>query len=149
MVDIFISPQPDDIAYSCFGAVKKSQNPKIVISVFSKSKYAFGRTDNDIFEISQMRRREDCSFAEYVDARYFSFDLDDSSVSFDNSDFVKDKLKRTIIELLQEAILHNKPCSLYAPIGITWHRDHIITRDAVIKKTQLFQSCSYMKNIHM
>ena len=80
--DIFISPHPDDIAYSCFGAFHMSKNP-CLLTVFGRSKYSANHCVNPLDEniVSGIRKKEDILFADYNNASYYSFNFPDTSLT--------------------------------------------------------------------
>lgn len=129
MVDLFISPHPDDIAYSCYGRWHDSLYQKKLLTVFSSSCYAYDSVCvGQCKKISAERQQEDLKFAQMGEAMLTHLDFEDSSmrknIYIDSSD---------IYHLLCEEILKTGPCNIYAPLSITWHHDHIIVRHSVFR----------------
>lgn len=126
--DIFISPHPDDIAYSCFGAFHMSKNP-CLLTVFGRSKYSvshcFYPLDENI--VTGIRKKEDILFADYNNASYFSFDFPDSSLTLSGIKEIsicKNPFLSQIKKELYDFFLKRNIYNLYIPIGNGWHYDH-------------------------
>ncbi len=125
--DIFISPHPDDIVYSCFGAFHESEKPYL-LTVFSRSKYM---SDNNLFwdeeKVTKIRVKEDRLFANMYKAGYSCLDFPDSSLTLNN---IKEVtlyrnpnlllIKKRLIDFLSRRNDYN----LFIPIGNGWHNDH-------------------------
>lgn len=126
--DIFISPHPDDIAYSCFGAFHMSKNP-CLLTVFGRSKYSANHCVNPLDEniVSGIRKKEDILFADYNNASYYSLNFPDTSLTLStvkensicNNSFLS-QIKKRIIRFFKKKNIYN----LYIPIGNGWHYDH-------------------------
>lgn len=126
--DIFISPHPDDIAYSCFGAFHLSESPHL-LTVFGRSKYSADIISGTIDEekVTEIRKNEDRLFAEANNASYFCFDFPDSSLTLDGVKEVTtfqnpylEQIKNEITNYLAKMGM----CNIYIPIGNGWHNDH-------------------------
>lgn len=97
--ELFVSPHPDDICYSCFSTVSKGKEEKddgkhsilsrdndpgrAIVTVFSKSRCANGelgeKLKRNVEDISRVRKDEDEQFAETVGCKLISLGLPDSS----------------------------------------------------------------------
>lgn len=140
---IFISPHPDDIAYSCYASLVSPLadcTRTLIVTVFGSSIRARGslgsRGSKD--EISAARLQEDREFTSITKCNLLSLKFHDSSlrykewVAFDALDpradpvfaRVKRALRRIIKTLLGGA-------SIFIPLGIGSHIDHCIVREAV------------------
>lgn len=139
---VFISPHPDDIAYSCFASlVNPPADPKstLIITVFNLSLTAldgFGES-RSAEEITQVRRKEDLLFASTIGCNLQFLEFPDTSIRFAKQYPVerisrKDKTFSNVKKSLSDIIvplLGKVP--IYVPLGIGGHPDHCIVRDAV------------------
>lgn len=138
MTDIFFSPHPDDIAYSCFGAIHTSHNKKIIVTVYSVSCYSFNSTLNDVTETTALRKKEDLYFANSENADLMFLDYADSSLTIHNPEKYNNSELDHDIHLV---ITNNSPSNIFLPIAIGWHIDHINLRNIIlsfIKKNKQF-----------
>ena len=89
---IFLSPHPDDIAYSCYGPLVNPPVPRLdsslILTVFSVSRHATGELGRRgcQHEVTRVRKAEDETFASSVGCRLLSLDFPDSSVRNETND---------------------------------------------------------------
>ena len=132
MTDFFLSPHPDDIAYSCFGPICLSQHKKVIVTVYSVSCYAYNSTKNNIYETTELRRNEEKQFAYRRNAEVIFLNYADSSITMHKSIEETNKMNNRIKQDIQNLIKDYYPCNVYAPIAIGWHVDHINLRDIAV-----------------
>lgn len=144
MNDIFFSPHPDDIAYSCFGAIHASRNKKIIVTVYPVSRYSFDSAQNDVTETTTLRKKEDRLFAKSENADILFLDYADSSITmlapkkYSNLGLGHD---------IHFVLSNNSPSNIYLPIAIGWHTDHINLRDiilSIVKKNKQLVNRVYL-----
>ncbi|UZJ55634.1 hypothetical protein CBS101457_004954 [Exobasidium rhododendri] len=156
--ELFISPHPDDICYSCFGtAVQKEGNPnnthngRMIVTVFSQSRCCNGhlaeKLNRNVSVITDVRKEEDESFAKSVNCRLLQLGLSDSSArdEFSRKEDLAIKSKAEMAEAtkmhpsyarvqqaLNDIIRWAIKCkaAIYLPLGIGCHIDHMMTRVA-------------------
>jgi len=138
---IFLSPHADDICFSSFFAIAGLAGRETkIITVFSESCWTFRAAPNQDMrtEVTAARHKEDIAFAEYVDAALLTLDLPDSSLRYPlgsggeyktNVDSILPVVRNRIAELVQQ---HKGTLSVFAPIGISRHIDHLLVRDAAL-----------------
>lgn len=129
MTDIFLSPHPDDVAYSCFGPICFSQHRKIIVTIYSVSCYAYNSTKNNIYKTTELRKNEDEQFAQKRNAEVIFLNYADSSVTMHETIEKTNKMSNQIEQDIKNLIKKHYPCNVYAPIAIGWHVDHINLRD--------------------
>jgi LmbE family N-acetylglucosaminyl deacetylase len=146
MIDIFVSPHADDIAYSCFGSIHFSKNEKIIVTVFSLSRYAYNSSKNEIEETTNLRKMEDKRFADAENSRLIFLDFSDTSIYMPKST-QDDNIIQQIEDCFLKIIVKFEPCNIFIPIAIGWHLDHHRTRNAIlsfIKKHPQFINNIYL-----
>ena len=142
---IFLSPHPDDIAYSCYGSLVNPPAPRqdavFILTVFSTSVRANGQLGQRKCqeEITRVRQLEDATFAKSEGIRLLTLGFPDSSVRRETNmgpeisleDATKHPkfkaVKEAIAQVIGPAIGH---ASLYVPLGIGSHIDHRMVREA-------------------
>lgn len=139
MTDFFISPHPDDIAYSCFGPICFSQHKKVIVTVYSVSCYAYNSTKNNIYETTELRKNEEKLFAQRRNADVIFLNYADSSVTMQKTSIMNNQIEQDINNLIKK----HYPCNVYAPIAIGWHVDHINLRDISV---HLFKTNPHLVN---
>lgn len=94
--ELYVSPHPDDICYSCFSTVTRDQsvknqqhtieradNGRVIVTVFSKSRCANGelgeQLKRNVEDITRVRKVEDENFAKTVGCNLKQLGLPDSS----------------------------------------------------------------------
>lgn len=140
---IFISPHPDDIAYSCFASLidpLADLSQTLIVTVFGSSIRAHGAlgSRSSAREISAVRLREDATFTMATECHLQSLTFQDSSlrykewVPFESLTSRNDPIFLEIKEALRcliEPLLGR--ATVFIPLGIGSHIDHCIVRDAV------------------
>ena len=139
MTDFFISPHPDDIAYSCFGPICFSQHKKVIVTVYSVSCYAYNSTKNNIYETTELRKNEEKLFAQRRNADVIFLNYADSSVTMQKTSIMNNQIEQDINNLIKK----HYPCNVYAPIAIGWHVDPINLRDISV---HLFKTNPHLVN---
>lgn len=132
---LFISPHPDDIAYSCILPSLRSDWDKTIMTIFGRSRYAFGDSKSDIDNTSIIRKQEDERFAQYVDANLIYCTFDDSSITYSNqSNYTSHPNRNEIYTRIENEIINNQYKYVFFPIGVGWHFDHQVIRDIIVKE---------------
>lgn len=142
---IFVSPHPDDIAYSCYSSVTNPPSPilnvSLILTVFSVSQSAAGLKGHKSPEaITRIRKAEDERFALSEGCRLVSLDFGDSKVRNERNEglavSLDDSSRHTIFKDVKSAIAKiikpsiGKAC-IYIPLGIRGDIDHRLVRDFV------------------
>ena len=142
---IFLSPHPDDIAYSCYGSLVNPPAPRLdaifMLTVFSTSVRANGQLGQrkSQEEISQIRQQEDETFARSEGCQIVTLGVPDSSARHETNSgpeiSLNDSTKHPIFETVKAAISQVigpavGHASIYVPLGIGSHVDHRMVRDA-------------------
>lgn len=138
----FVSPHPDDIAFSCYASLRNpltAHQKFLVITVFDQSLFSFNKELSGVEGISQIRKDEDQAFCRANNCDYMSLNLPDSSVRYKEvnaeykigpaEDPIFETAKKSMQHILKTAILTSTP--IYVPLGNSLHLDHLIVRDAV------------------
>lgn len=140
---LFISPHPDDIAYSCFASLVNPPGDlksTLIVTVFNRSLTAlngFGERGS-VEGITQVRRKEELLFASTVGCQVQFLEFPDISVRFTSAyssigyisrtDAIYFKVKKSLSKII---IPFLGKIPIYIPLGIGEHPDHCIVRDAV------------------
>ena len=140
---LFISPHPDDIAYSCFASLVNPPGDlksTLIVTVFNRSLTAlngFGERGS-VEGITQVRRKEELLFASTVGCQVQFLEFPDTSVRFTSAysssgyisrtDAIYFKVKKSLSKII---IPFLGKIPIYIPLGIGEHPDHCIVRDAV------------------
>lgn len=139
---VFISPHPDDVAFSCFGSlINPPADPKeaLVVTVFDESRFSFHH-GLSAREVTAIRRREDITFIARLGTGHKSLGLADSSLrhaayqaEYNNflsprDDPIFSTVKKTLESVLQPYL---GTCPIFIPLGIGSHLDHCIVREVV------------------
>lgn len=138
----FVSPHPDDIAFSCYAALRNPltrHSKSVVVTVFDNSRFSFDDSLKDAQRITQIRKEEDKLFTEANNCDLVSLDLPDSSLRYQqekaeyavdpDDDGICHVVERKLRHVLGEAMQYSIP--IYVPLGNSQHVDHIIVRNAV------------------
>lgn len=155
--ELFVSPHPDDICYSCFSTVSQGDTGKIdgervIVTVFSKSRCANGelgeQLKRSIPDVSRVRKVEDEQFADMVGCKLYSLDQPDSSARDEYSRWTHladqdlEEQHRVVkshvqfpetVKVLTPILRWAVKCkaAVYMPLGVGCHVDHLLTRVAV------------------
>jgi LmbE family N-acetylglucosaminyl deacetylase len=141
--DLFISPHPDDICYSAFLAItqRDASSPAVIVTLFSQSCWTFLSTlqRQDAMQVTHMRRDEELAFAGFVNANVDFLDLPDTSLrcaTFGDEyrlapteDFIYETARAKLSDVLRR---RESIATIYAPLGISGHVDHLIARDIML-----------------
>lgn len=145
---IFLSPHPDDIAYSCYGSIRNPPVPNLngalIITVFNigKTAPALQGHQKSQAEISKIRQAENEAFACSEGCRIIFLDHPDSAVRGEPNEGpqisrrnstnhpIFHSVKETILNSIQAALGH---ASIFVPLGIRDHIDHRIVRDVAVQ----------------
>lgn len=141
---IFISPHPDDIAYSCFGTIfntKCTFSTDLLVTVLTRSvfpKYDIKEKPDTqkIDTFSKVRIDEDKNFCDWLKCHYEALCFPDSSIR-EKSD---DRMNIKIYTKLKEIIKENIDSNVYIPLACTNHEDHLLVRNIVV---QIFNNCRF------
>lgn len=157
LTELFVSPHPDDICYSCYGKVHNGENKpssstsRMIVTIFSKSRCCNGHLGEELKQnldnISQIRTNEDEAFAMSVGCQLIQLGLSDSSArdefsrkeelaiqsKSEQAKAVKShptyqKVEKALNDLLRWAV--KCKATIYMPVGIGCHIDHLMTRVA-------------------
>jgi len=149
-MNIFLSPHPDDVIWSCGDLIislLSNKKPVKIITLFD------GEEEMGFFNKEQWRNvanpeiriKENKQAMEYLSLKNISFHLNDASLRKDSKgQFIystideifkknhseNEKILQFIIRKLKE--FHRENYIYYAPLGIGNHIDHIITRRAIL-----------------
>lgn len=131
---IFISPHLDDAIFSCAGLIQKlikESTPVEIITVFAQSDLS----QNDLY---LNRQEEDKKAARTLGASIQHLNFLDGPFRIDNPKMLFQSLdneKQTIesvTEKVKEIFYNNSKAIYYAPLGVGWHKDHLITFGAAV-----------------
>lgn len=135
MRSLFISPHPDDIAYSCFIPIFRNKGYKHILTIFGESKYAYGTSDNDIDTITDVRMQEEYAFARFINAEISYCRFSDSSITYRPNSSMdglypnKQDIRNCILDVFQSLDYTD----VYFPIAQCWHYDHILIHNIVLE----------------
>jgi LmbE family N-acetylglucosaminyl deacetylase len=159
LTELYMSPHPDDICYSCYGKVHKGErsprgnasSSRLIVTVFSQSRCCNGHLAEElkqnVDDITKIRKDEDEAFASSVGCRLIQLGLSDSSArdefsrreelaiesKADQAKAVKmhptyAKVQSALTDILRWAV--KCKATIYMPLGIGCHIDHLMTRVA-------------------
>lgn len=134
---LLISPHPDDIAYSCLLPALDKKNTATVLTVFSRSKYAYESSiAYDVDVVTAIRKAEDMEFCRIINAQMHSLDYPDSSITFSSEKMFLDlyPYHKELAEVIRSYIIDNHFIRVYFPMALGWHYDHKIIRDVILKE---------------
>lgn len=139
---LLIAPHPDDIAYSCILPTLDKDNECSVMTVFSRSRFAYGSSisyNEDI--ISAVRKSEELEFCRFINAKLHVLDYLDSSLTFSHDINYNDlyPYQNELADVINTCIYDNRFDQVYFPVALGWHYDHKIIRDVIMKK--VIQNC--------
>ncbi|SDR57036.1 GlcNAc-PI de-N-acetylase [Rhizobiales bacterium GAS191] len=148
---LYLSPHCDDIAYSLAGRILAGEEatgqeiigPGIVVTIFTQSDFApyashgLARLDTDA--ITQLRRTEETAFCHALNLESVPLPLAEAPLRGERTIddvFVTDTTARldpiisSVVSLLETLAEQRRPGRVYAPLGISGHIDHLVTRFA-------------------
>ncbi|GCD32758.1 2'-N-acetylparomamine deacetylase [Streptomyces chrestomyceticus JCM 4735] len=139
---LWISPHPDDVAYSCGGvlAACAGSAPGLLLTVFTRSAWALPKRLRAAGPkvISARRAQEERRYCRARGlARYVPLGFDDASLrGYDDdteltADPAADPLRDRIAEAVAEAVAELRPTLVLAPAAVGGHVDHRLVHEAV------------------
>ena len=145
MNQYFLSPHADDISLSVGGILLKGivKGPRNLVSVFTKGlylKYFDHKKRYLVEEATAIRESEDVLYCDQISATYNSINLKDATLrKYDDFDSIFtqksstcDPYYQSVEGALQKFILQlDEPFTLWCPLGIGNHIDHILLRDVI------------------
>lgn len=132
---LLIAPHPDDIAYSCLLPTLVIENHCTVMTIFGRSRYVFGTSDNkDIDKVSAIRKHEDLRFCKFIKAEQRYFNFPDSSITFSNDKSYEElyPIRNELTDLIKSEIGEGHYHCIYFPMALGWHYDHSIIRELIV-----------------
>ncbi len=138
---LFISPHPDDVAFSCFGAIRTTEAASevaVLITVFSESDWTAqtGFAPQLRHNIAALRRKEDAAFAARFRCRQIDLCLPDSSVrGYTEQERYTgqprfDPIAETLAEKLRDVVVEIGAIDrVFLPLGLGNHVDHLLVRN--------------------
>ena len=144
-VTIFFSPHSDDIALSIGGSIglNKFHLPYTLVTIFGLTTFLGVHGIKNREEATIMRKAEDESFAQAINAKLFYFEFPDVLLRNDNN--VEDVSTKSMITKDQILQIRNNcsikikkvnPELILIPAGIGNHFDHILLKDIIIDITK-------------
>jgi LmbE family N-acetylglucosaminyl deacetylase len=126
IVNIVISPHPDDVALSAGLYFLDSQKQTVIYNVFNLSKTGIDGTDD-----TEIRIREESKFAKMIDADVSFLNLMDTNyrgIHWNLSENTLDTAKIYKLSITLSLILQSfqKEFNVYIPMGIGLHQDHLL-----------------------
>lgn len=133
---LLIAPHPDDIAYSSLLPASDKENMATVMTIFGRSRYAYGNSTNDEKKISSIRKSEDIKFSRFINAKLLYFNYPDSSITFSSEKNYEDlyPFHNELSNIIKSNIVNSHYDSVYFPMAIGWHYDHRIIREILMKE---------------
>ncbi|KAJ6441064.1 hypothetical protein O9K51_06858 [Purpureocillium lavendulum] len=143
---IFLSPHPDDVAYSCFGSIAHPPPPRadgtLIVTVFSVSKTAAALPEEqkNPDTVTSLRKSEDEAFAKAQGCQIAMLGFPDSAMRDEPNGggpaAISEATKHPLFNEVKSAIAKTIApaigrASIYIPLGILGHVDHRMVRDAV------------------
>ena len=137
---LFISPHPDDIAFSIGGIVRECKFAGTLFTVFGASEYApTMQGERSALDITRMREAEDRNYASAVGLSLCSAFLPAASsrlgirntMTSDRSPYrIGDEDSERMLEGIRRAAPGSAPV-VFLPAALMGHRDHVICREFV------------------
>lgn len=136
---LFLSPHPDDIAWSLGATVSRLREAGVELhtaTFFGSTRYAPGHASHGSVSASQVRRAEERAWAELTAVRLWSFGLPDASLRgySDETEMGPTPDTGTVRAVrlrLLRAIRSVRPDLLFAPLAAGGHVDHSAVRLAM------------------
>ena len=139
---LFISPHPDDIAFSCYASLTNAPStPRdaLILTVFNQSQFSY-RNDKryPAKEVTSWRQGEDVAFATSLGCGLKFLNLPDSSLrhieySSEYQILTRDDPMFDVVTESLESIVNSfrGRSPIFLPLALGDHLDHRIVRDAV------------------
>lgn len=142
---LFISPHLDDVALSCsksVSALRRQGFDTMVVTLFSTSDNPTRIGNRPWEKVSyEERKREDLKACESLGAKALYMDFLDAPYRLQkfskfNSLFLSSpknypQLIKDLAEKIRALIDKHRPLKIFAPLGIGWHIDHLLTFEAI------------------
>ncbi|OKI02195.1 hypothetical protein A6A06_14070 [Streptomyces sp. CB02923] len=139
---LLIAPHPDDVAYSCGGALAACAGAAqaVLLTVFTRSAWALPKRLRAAGPavISARRQEEELRYCRARGLeRYVPLGLDDASLrGYDDdtemtADPAADPARERVAQVIAEAVRDLRPGLLLAPAAVGGHVDHRLVHDAV------------------
>lgn len=148
----FISPHLNDMAFSCYAALRSSLTchlKPVVVTVFDNRSFSFNANLSDAKCMTRTLKKKYQFFAKTNNCDLISFDLFDSSVRYlkQNAEYVVGfgenaiffAVEHKLRHVLKEAIQLDIP--IYVPLNNSLHLDHIMIRNAVRTIAEELSTC--------
>jgi len=134
---IILSPHADDAALSIGGILCKRvlEEPVTLVTIFGRSNYRRDSSfQSDWKMVTETRRHEDLAFADSVKINLEYLEFPEASLRFGppfDEIFspridTKDNFPTDLLAVIKRIIDNTAPKSIFAPLGIGRHRDHLI-----------------------
>ena len=142
MQDIYLSPHYDDIAFSLSSFIKPNN---LLIDVFTISNYIENQNSNlKNLSISEIRENEEKLFTSFNNLNFIKLDFHDRGMqgnpfSFYYNVLSDDILEKRLISLITSLIVTNKKITLYCPLGVGKHYDHLQVFNIIQKNFEELQ----------
>lgn len=143
---VYLSPHQDDVCFS-LGELATKLRDGALINIFSISDYTDEalQLPSEPHLVSQIRDQEDDEFALWCGLKKYNLKQLDSPLRgwdpFDTNDLSDevDQISQVLINLLATMTHTDARSLLFCPAGIGMHRDHLITRDAIVRNYEELQ----------
>lgn len=128
MQDIYLSPHYDDIAFSLSSFIKPNS---LLINVFTISNYIENQNYNSKnISVSTIRENEEKLFTSlnnlnFVKLCFFDRGIQGNPFSFYHDVLNDDVLEKTLISQITSLIVTNQKPTLYCPLGVGKHYNHL------------------------
>lgn len=136
---VAIAPHPDDLALSVGGLIRLLGGTQLLlVTIFTRSRWAPMLGSDDVELVSRVRAGEDRRYAATIGADWRDGGLPDSSARGVPDDRwmqppeIDDPLRRTVSDIVEDALRSSGPCYVLCPLALGSHVDHVLTRDAVV-----------------
>lgn len=128
MQDIYLSPHYDDIAFSLSSFITPGS---LIIDVFTISNYIENQNYNSKnISVSNIRENEEKSFTSFNNLNFIKLDFHDKGMQGNPFSFYynvpsDDILEKTLIGKITSLIVTNKKLTMYCPLGVGKHYNHL------------------------
>ena len=142
MQDIYLSPHYDDIAFSLSSFIKPNS---LLIDVFTISNYIENQNYNSKnISVSNIRENEEKSFTSFNNLNFIKLNFHDRGMQCNPFSFYynvpsNDNLEKTLMSLITSLIATNKKTTLYCPLGVGKHYDHLQVFNIIQKNYKKLQ----------
>ena len=138
---LFLSPHPDDVAWSLGATVSALAGARAelhVLTLFGRSRYAPGHAVHGTLAASGVRAGEEARWAELAGVRLWRRDHPDATLrGFDDDTEMGQTPEPSLVERLRDdidAVIDAiEPRLVVAPLGVGSHVDHAAVREAALR----------------